>query len=73
MKQYTVYFYIKANRTEYLADVSLEAKTAADACKRCKEWYHAKTGKNAFRPTTKLTEESRKWYEDRGLIQRLTA
>lgn len=37
MKQYTVYFFIKANRTEYLADVVIEAQTAKDAYKLCKE------------------------------------
>lgn len=39
MKQYVVYFFIKANRMEYLADVVVEAPTAKAACKLCKEWY----------------------------------
>lgn len=69
MKQYTVYFFIKANRTEYLADVVIEAQTAKDACKICKEWYFEKTGKNAFRPTTKMSDEDRKWYDARSNVR----
>ena len=53
MKTYVVYFFIKANRTEYLADVVIEAPTAKAACALCRDWYFKTTGKNAFRPTTK--------------------
>lgn len=35
MKQYVVYFFIKANRMEYLADVVVEAPTAKAACALC--------------------------------------
>ena len=54
MKPYIVYFFIKENRKEYLADVVIEAASAKEACARCKEWYFKKTGKNAFRPTTSI-------------------
>lgn len=64
MKLYTVYFIIKENRTEYLADVVVEAPNAKESCKLCKDWYHKKTGRNAFRPTTSMSEDDRKWYKD---------
>lgn len=67
MKEYVVYFYVKANRTEYLCDVVVEAKTAVEACKLVKHWYHKKTGKNAFRPTTKKPTDT--WYAERGSIR----
>lgn len=73
MKTYVVYFFIKANRMEYLADVVVEAPTAKAACKLCKEWYFNKTGKNAFRPTTSITDDARRWYEERGRVRHLTA
>lgn len=59
MKPYIVYFFIKENRTEYLADVVIEAASAKEACARCKEWYFKKTGKNAFRPTTSIRRRCR--------------
>ena len=31
------------------------------------------TGKNAFRPTTKLSDEDRKWYEDHNRIKHFDA
>lgn len=73
MKTYVVYFFIKANRTEYLADVAVEAPTAKAACALCKDWYFKTTGKNAFRPTTKLSDEDQKWYEDHNRIKHFDA
>ena len=73
MKTYVVYFFIKANRTEYLADVAVEAPTAKAACALCKDWYFKTTGKNAFRPTTKLSDEDRRWYEDHNRIKHFDA
>lgn len=64
MKPYIVYFFIKENRTEYLADVVIEATSAKEACARCKEWYFKKTGKNVFRPTTSISDETKKWYAE---------
>ena len=63
-KPYIVYFFIKENRKEYLADVVIEAASAKEACARCKEWYFKKTGKNAFRPTTSISDETQKWYAE---------
>lgn len=71
MKEYVVYFYIKQNRAEYLADIVVEAKNAKDACKAAKEWYFNKTGKNAFRPTTKPDAEIIARYKERGTIVHL--
>ena len=45
LKSYTVYFFTKENRTEYLNEVVIEANTAKEACAICKQWYHEKTGK----------------------------
>lgn len=73
MKEYTVYFYIKQNRTEYLADVVIKAENAKAACSVCKEWYRTKTGKNAFRPTTSENQISFDWYESRGQRVHFTA
>ena len=66
MKQYMVYFFVKANCTEFLAQRIVEAPNAKEACKVCKDWYHQKTGKNAFRPTTKLDESDIAFYGSRG-------
>ena len=64
MKPYIVYFFIKESRKEYLADVVIEAASAKEACARCKEWYFKKTGKNAFRPTTSISDEIKKWHAE---------
>lgn len=56
-----------------LADVAVEAPTAKAACALCKDWYFKTTGKNAFRPTTKLSDEDRKWYEDHNRIKHFDA
>ncbi|MCD7843629.1 MAG: hypothetical protein LUG17_03270 [Clostridiales bacterium] len=69
MKTYTVYFVIKANRTEYLADVAVKAQTAKEACKAARVWYYDMSGKNAFRPTAKMDAADRKWYENRGNLR----
>ena len=69
LKSYTVYFFTKENRTEYLNEVFIEANTAKEACAICKQWYHEKTGKNAFRPTTK--KEDWTWYVSRGNVRQL--
>ena len=66
-------FLHQANRTEYLADVAVEAPTAKAACALCKDWYFKTTGKNAFRATTKLSDEDRKWYEDHNRIKHFDA
>ena len=53
-KSYQVFYYIKANRTETLHHMFVMANNSKEACKKCKEVVFEKTGKNAFRPTTKV-------------------
>ena len=54
MKQYTVYYIIKANRREWLHKMEVEAANSREATKVCKERVYAKTKKNAFRPSTSI-------------------
>lgn len=65
MKQYVVYFYVKANCTEYLAQRNVEASNSKEACQILKSWYHGKTGKNAFRPATKVSKSDLDFYGSR--------
>lgn len=53
-KSYQVFYYIKANRTETLHHMFVMANNSKEACKKCKEVVLEKTGRNAFRPTTKV-------------------
>lgn len=66
MKTYTVYFYVKANRTEYMVDVDVQAQTAKSACASVKQWFKDLTGRNAFAPTTKWNSDVDEWYRSRG-------
>mgnify|MGYP000575626059 CR=1 FL=1 len=66
MKTYTVYFYVKANRTEYMVDVEVQAQNAKLACALVKTWYKDLTGRNAFRPTTKYSPDVEAWYQKKG-------
>lgn len=60
-KSYQVFYYIKANRRETLHHMFVMADNSKEACKVCKEVVKEKTGRNAFRPTTKVPvyDESR--------------
>lgn len=53
MKNYQVFYWIKKDSREYLKHMFVSANTAKDACRICKEMVKVKTGRNAFRPTTK--------------------
>lgn len=53
MKNYEVFYWIKANSTETLHSLVVEAANSKEACSKCKAQVFAKTGRNAFRPTTK--------------------
>ena len=53
-KSYQVFYYIKANRTETLHHMFVMANNSKEARKKCKEVVFEKTGRNAFRPTTKV-------------------
>lgn len=50
MKNYQVFYYIKANRTETLNHMFIIAKNKKEACAKCKEVVRERTGRNAFRP-----------------------
>lgn len=52
-KSYTVYFWIKKNKHEYLRNIIVKAQSSREACKIAKEKVKEITGNNAFRPTTK--------------------
>ena len=56
MKNYQVFYWIKANKKEYLEHMFVTAKNSKEACKRCKELVKERTGRNAFRPTTKVPD-----------------
>lgn len=69
MKRYQIYFYIKANKTEYLCDVQVDAHNAKEACASVKQWCDCVNHKNAFRPSIKVEPECKAFYEKRGLIK----
>lgn len=52
MKSYQVFYFIKANRREYLHHMFVMANNAREACQVCKQQVKEQTGRNAFRPTT---------------------
>lgn len=56
MKIYQVFYWIKANKKEYLEHMFVSAQNSKEACKRCKELVKEQTGRNAFRPTTKVPD-----------------
>lgn len=55
-KTYQVFYWIKKNRHEYLEHMFVAANNAKDACRICKEQVKEKTGRNAFRPSTKVPD-----------------
>ncbi len=65
LKTYTVYFFEKRDKTEYLSTVDVNASTAKEACRKTKEWFKTKTGRNAFRPTTKISPKTVEIYKYR--------
>lgn len=56
MKNYVVWYWIKANRQEVLLNMLVSAENSKAACAKCKLLVKEKTGRNAFRPTTKKPE-----------------
>ena len=68
VKDYEVYYYTKSNKTEYINSIMIVgALNAKDACRMCKQLVKERTGKNAFRPTTKCpSEEELAWYVKHG-------
>lgn len=53
---YQVYYWIKRDRHEYLQSIFVAAENAKEACKTAKATVREKTGRNAFRPTTKAPD-----------------
>lgn len=58
MKTYQVFYWIKKNKKEYLNHIFVVAKNQKEALKKCKIQVFEKTGRNAFRATTKPYSES---------------
>ena len=57
MKIYTVFYYLKMNKREYLREMKICAQTAREACVLCKDAVRLMDGRNAFRPSTRLSKD----------------
>ena len=57
MKIYTVFYYLKMNKREYLWEMEICAQTAMEACVLCKDAVRLMDGRNAFRPSTRLSKD----------------
>lgn len=57
MKIYTVFYYLKMHKREYLREMEICAHTAREACVLCKDAVRLMDGRNAFRPSTKLSKD----------------
>ena len=57
MKIYTVFYYLKMNKREYLREMEICAHTAREACVLCKDAVRLMDGRNAFRPSTRLSKD----------------
>ena len=57
-KDYQVFYVIKRNHKEYLHHMFVMASNQREAIKQCKAVVFEKTGRNAFRPTTKAPDEN---------------
>lgn len=56
-KEYQVFYVIKRGGREYLHHMFVMANNQREAIKQCKAVVFEKTGRNAFRPTTKAPGE----------------
>lgn len=56
-KEYQVFYVIKRNKKEYLYHIFVMASNQREAIQQCKAVVLEKTGRNAFRPTTKAPSE----------------
>lgn len=57
MKIYNVYYVIKMNGKDYLHVLeNVKADNAKVAIRFCKEYVQRRTGRNAFRPCTKIDD-----------------
>lgn len=57
MKIYTVFYYLKMHKREYLREMEICAQTAREACVLCKDAVRLMNGRNAFRPSTRLSKD----------------
>lgn len=57
MKIYTVFYYLKMHKREYLREMEICAHTAREACVLCKDAVRLMDGRNAFRPSTILSKD----------------
>lgn len=57
MKIYTVFYYLKMHKREYLREMEICAQTAREACVLCKDAVRLMDGRNAFRPSTRLSKD----------------
>lgn len=57
MKIYTVFYYLKMHKREYLREMEICAHTAREACVLCKDAVRLMDGRNAFRPSTNLSKD----------------
>lgn len=69
-----VYFYFMENGVKYFSYARVDAKSARDAYRRCKEWCFKLTGSRALDPSIriKMTREEYEQYESTGRIRLLT-
>lgn len=56
-KSYQVFYWIKRDRHEFLHHIFVNAENAKEACRIAKAVVKEKTGRNAFRPTTKALDQ----------------
>ena len=57
MKIYKVFYYLKINKRECLLEMEICAHTAREACVLCKDAVRLMDGRNAFRPSTRLSKD----------------
>lgn len=69
-KDYQVFYWTKSNRIEYLHHIFVRAQNAKEACKIARDVVKEKTGRHAFRPTTKApSQEEMEYYRrSRGYV-----
>lgn len=60
-KDYQVFYVIKRGGREYLHHMFVMADNQREAIKQCKAVVFEKTGRNAFRPTTKAPDELKRF------------
>lgn len=54
-KCYQVFYITKRNKKEEINHIYVTGNNSKEACKKCKEIVLEQTGRNAFRPTTNIS------------------